>query len=825
MGTLSEGCLVFDPETGSFLKSRLCSESVLSLYMDPDSSLWIGTGGYGLKHIIKKAPGDYITEVYDKECGMKDSSIHGILQDNKGRIWVSTNVGISCLDPTNGTVVNYYDDDCLQSNEFSNSACLNASDGSFLFGGVEGFNRFDPLTVTKREYEPNLRIKRFSLLKEPGRVVPTNETIVLKHNENYFSIDFSAIEFIENGNCEYSYRLKGFDDQWIGQTAASPVTYINIPHGKYSFEVRTTNGDKMWSSRTASLDIRIRRPWWNTYPAYLLYAIAAFGAACIINTVAQRRLKRKREMELEIIQKRHENETYEAKLRFFTNIAHEFGTPLTLITGAGEQLSSSYGHESKPARYVNVIKDNAERMQRLIKELMDFRKVDTGNYQLTFSKFDIAGMTRHIVDGYSDTGERDGIAMTLDVPEGPMWFISDYNAVEKILHNLVSNAYKYTPEQGSIEVSLAPEGDSSLRLSVTNSGKGIKPEDLPKVFDRFTILDNLESEAKEGKVIRNGIGLALVNSLVGELGGEISVASKRGKSTVFTVVLPSAKEEQINGQAPLSSSELYITPEPKEYSNSVPSKTGETIIIVDDEKEIRDMVRDILCSRYTILQAGNGKEAVELISHGLPDLIITDISMPEMDGIELCRYLKETEITRNIPIVFLSFLSDIQNEISSFETGGEAFIPKPFHPRHLVAVVNKILSGRNSLKAYYGSVISNSDMLNEKVVMKGDRDFIMKATSLVESDLSNENLTPAYLCEEMNISKAQLYRKLKELVGMSPVEFIRSIKLEHAAHKLKTTDLTVQEIMYSVGFNNKSYFYGEFGKKYGVSPKEYRMSE
>ena len=824
IGTLSEGCLVFDIESESFLDQQLCEETVLCLFLEDDYSLWIGTGGFGLRHITRDSSGNLTSKVYDRESGLRDLSIHGIRKDRAGKIWVSTNIGLSCLDPNTDEIVNYYGNDDLQSDEFSNSACLAASDGTLLFGGVDGFNRFDPLKVSKRDFEPDPYIIRFSLMREPERIFPTNEIIVLKHNENYFSISYSAIEFIENSNCEYSYRLEGFDDQWIQQPKASMVTYTNLPHGKYSFQVRCTNGDKRWGSKVASLDITVLRPWWNTPLAWLVYALMIGGLVVTINQVAKRRAIRKNEMELEILKQQHENETYEAKLRFFTNIAHEFGTPLTLISGAGEQLRWSGNLGSKPSKYVNIIKDNADRMMRLIKELMDFRKVDTGNYPLTYSKFDIAAVTRAISEGYSAQSESSGISMELDIPEDPVMIVSDYGAVEKILHNLVSNAYKYTPEQGSIKVTLKSLDNGEIQLSVTNSGKGIKPEDLPKVFDRFVVLENLESDAREGRIERNGIGLALVNSLVNTLGGKVAVSSERKKYTEFTVTLPSADDQMVKVEDPALNPELYDLAEPVEDEYTAVAQ-GMTIIIVDDEKAIRDLVSDILSDRYKVLQASDGKEAVEIISHGLPDLIITDISMPGMNGIELCRYLKENEITRNIPIVFLSFLSDIQNEISTFETGGEAFIPKPFYPRHLNAVVGKILSGRESLKSYYSSAISNSDLLNEKVVDKGDRDFILKATSLVENDLSNDDISPAFLADEMNISKAQLYRKLKDLVGMAPVEFVRSIRLEKAARLLKTTSLTAQEIMYSVGFNNKSYFYREFGKKYGMSPKEYRMSE
>ena len=826
VGTLSEGCLVFDLQNERFLSESLIPESVLSLYAENDTSVWIGTGGSGLCHVTMGKDGTLQTDHFGLESGLKDLSVHGILQDALGRIWVSTNMGISCLDPLRRESVSFYDADYLQSNEFSNSSCLAASDGTFLFGGVEGFNRFDPLKLRKRAFEPDVLFTAFTLIQDPVRTLPCRESVVLRHDENYFSIAFSAIEFIGNSNCEYAYRLVGLNDQWISQAKASPVTYSNLSPGKYRFEVRCTNGDKRWSSRTAVLGITIRPPWWNTWWACLLYAGLLALGAWGISRLVRRRMRQKREMEMAMLQKQHENETYEAKLRFFTNVAHEFGTPLTLISGAGEQLLDGCHLESRPTRYVNIIKDNADRMQRLIKELMDFRKVETGHYTPSYSRFDIVEMVRRIFDGYSAVAEKNEVRQTLSVPDAPILLVSDYSAVEKILHNLMSNAHKYTPEGGNIEVGLSSEGDASVRISVANSGKGIRPEDLPNVFDRYVVLENLESEAKSGRIVRNGVGLALVHALVQVLGGSISVSSEQKKSTVFELILPSARDQESILATPAPSS--FMEPESPEFSfkpeEKGPVHTGLKVLVVDDEKPIRDLVSEILSDRYEVIQASDGKEAVELISHGLPDLIITDIAMPRMNGLELCRYLKGNEITRNIPIVFLSFLSDIQNEIGSYETGGEAFIPKPFYPRHLTAVVDKILSGRESLKSFYGSVVSNSDILNEKVVMKSDRDFIVKLTGVIEADLSNEALSLAYLCDRMNVSKAQMYRKLNELVGMSPVEFIRVIRLEHAARLLKTTQLTVQEIMYEVGFNNKSYFYREFGKAYGQSPRSYRES-
>ena len=419
------------------------------------------------------------------------------------------------------------------------------------------------------------------------------------------------------------------------------------------------------------------------------------------------------------------------------------------------------------------------------------------------------------------------IDLRMSLPEADVVIVSDRDALEKILYNLVSNAYKYTPSGGWIEMTLLRErGRTTFRIA--NSGKGIKPEDIANVFNRFEILDNFERSAHEGRIMRNGIGLALAQSLAKTLSGEIAVVSKTGESTTFTLSLPEVSRDRIVGTEAQAGAGVPL-PEAEEETRTEaqPHDEGDraVILVVDDEEQIRDLIGEILGGEYTVLRAADGVEAIDILKRRRPDLIISDISMPNLDGLGLLRYLKENEITRYIPFVFLTFKTDVEQEIHGYELGGEAYISKPFHPKHLLAVVHRILTDRQSLRNYYNSAISTSDVYEGSTIDADDKKFIVQLTRTIEENLVDENLSLNFLCDKMCVSRMGLYRKIKEITQMTPSEYIRSVKLKHATHLLRTTGMTIQEIMFCSGFNNKSYFYREFAKVYRMSPKEMREKE
>lgn len=833
LGTRGGGLNLFDPSTGRFevhttaTDTRpISSNDILSLYVSRDSTLWIGTG-YGLNRLIREKDGSISFRWYTEKEGLPNNTIHGILEDDAGDLWLSTNKGLAKLDPATGQVVSYYRFKALQSNEFSDGAYYRTPSGEMCFGGVDGFNRFDPDDIHMRDYAPPVLLRSFTVRQKPLADFRTDEEITLSCNENFFSVGFSALEYIRNESCEYAYILRGFDDDWVYNGTDNTAVFTNVPPGNYEFSVRATNGDKVWSDRETTLRIRVRPPWWNTTMAYVAYLLLIAGAVYAVYFIANERIEQRRSLLIESMNRAQQRESYEAKLRFFTSIAHEFCTPLTLIYGSGEQLLGSYSLAPEVVRHVRIIRNNAARMQRLIGELMDFRRVDTGHYEPRFAEVDAAELLSSIVDNFNEVNEQRRIDLRVALPAAGVVIVSDRDALEKILYNLVSNAYKYTPKGGWIEVALEASAARTV-FRISNSGKGIKPEDIGNVFNRFEILDNFERSASEGRVMRNGIGLALAKSLAEVLSGTLSVVSEPGSSTTFTLDLPVLGRERItpgepvqaDDAAPLAGEEL---PDTGDESAAAPSAPGEaTILVVDDEQQMRDLVAEILGASYTVLQAADGEEAIGILKRRRPDLILSDVNMPRLDGLGLLRYLKQNEITRYIPFVFLAFKTDVEQEIHGYELGGDGYISKPFHPKHLQAVVQQILTNRRSLRNYYNSAISTADVYEGNTIDADDKKFIVQLTRIIEENLTDENLSLNFLCDKMCVSRMSLYRKIKEITQLTPSEYIRKVKLRHATHLLRTTGMTIQEVMFCSGFNNKSYFYREFAKEYRMSPREMR---
>lgn len=832
IGTLGGGLDLLDINESKFKhfshsdsENSLSSNNVLCMLRESDSSFWVGTT-YRLNKITISSADGIVFKSYGTDQGFADNTIHGILKDREGKLWLSTNKGLSSFNVISGEVYIFSGKHYLQNMEFSNGSCLLASDGRMFFGGVDGINAFYPETIKLSSYEPSIHFDRFLVRQKPLSNFVGNRTIRLRHNENFFTVSFSAIDFMNNENCEYSYKLEGFDKEWINNGKNRNAVFTNVPSGKYTLKVISTNGDGVKNDRApVSLSIIILRPWWNTIWAYAFYFMALYITSySIFNAFKKKRNKQKMKEHADL-ERKHKEETYEAKLSFFTNITHEFGTPLTLITGACDQLSSKF-KTNDSVKYTGIIKDNVDRMRRLISELLEFRKVDTGNYAPTYSWFDIKAMLSEILGNFSELQEEQGIDLKVSLPEKPLLILSDRNSIEKVIYNLLSNAFKYTPLYGDIEVSLFDDGKTNL--IVRNSGHGIASDKIDLIFNRFVILDKMENQAKKGRIFRNGLGLALTKNLVEMLSGKISVHSIIDQYTEFCVCLPHMDPNQVEINEDERTSVVSLMPETS-LSTSVHvenrfsgNRNGEKIMIVDDEYEIRKLVAEILGEDYYILQARDGVEALQMLKQERPSLIITDISMPNMDGVTLIRKIKSDEFTKYIPTVILTFNADEDNQIRGYELGIDAFIGKPFHPKHLKAVVKSILGNLSLMQHFYNSAISNKDVYMERVVNTEDRQFMIHLTKLVEQHIDDVDFTLDSLSSDMGISKIGLYRKIKDLSRVSPTIFIRNIRLEKAAHLLNTTNKTALEIMYLCGFNNRAYFYREFQKKYGMSPKKFR---
>jgi len=823
----------YNPEGTDFISS----DDILCLYKDSRGTLWAGTS-MGLNKLLRFEKGRPVFAHFTEKEGMPNNTIHGILEDKEHNLWLSTNKGLAELirDQATYRIVSYFKKDGLQNNEFSDGAFYNnPNTHQFYFGGISGFNVFNPLEISHSNYMPALRLDAFFVdniernLADYSRTKRNREILTLSYKNKSFSFKFIPLDYLSGTKCEISYILEGYQKEWIQLGTSNTIVFTNLPEGNYLLKVRCSNADKIWSRQYFTLPIRMLPPWWASPIAYLIYSLLLLTLFTIIRRFIKDQIKTKNNILLKDLEKQKIEEIHQAKLRFFTNIAHEFSNSLTLIYGPCEQLLRTHYSDDYTRKYINIIKSNSERMQTLIQQMIDFRKAETGYLKLDIEKVDIPELIKFVVDNFMEVLEEKKILLTFNfIPPNIVWQ-TDMDSIEKIVFNLISNAVKYTPENENITV-LAEIKEDRLMIMVTNTGVGIKPLYQQTIFDRFEVLERFEMQLSKGIETRNGIGLALCKSIVEVLQGTIELESDGETFTSFRVSLPEQNIEQATGnkvhETPVVSiptEEINQEEQDEKIRFSIPDTQKEgLVLVIDDESEIRDMLSDFLNVRYEVAQAANGKEALELMRIRMPLLIICDIIMPVMDGVEFIKIMKEQELTRHIPIILLSSKGSVENQIEGLETGADAYLSKPFHPRHLEAQVESLLHRNKAVLEYSESTYAALEQYEGRLIHKEDKELMLNITRIIHQQMDNESLGLDFIAAELALSKMQLYRKMKELISQTPTEYIRSIRLKQAEKLLKTTNKTVQEIMYVCGFNNKAYFYREFSKKYHLTPKEYR---
>jgi len=845
IATRGGGLNRFNIRTGQFQNYRysakgsdfISSDDILCLYKDSRGTLWAGTS-MGLNKLLRVEKGRPVFSRYTEKEGMPNNTIHGILEDKEHNLWLSTNKGMAELIQEKSTyrIVTYFKKDGLQNNEFSDGAFYNDPySHQFYFGGISGFNVFNPLEISHSNYMPSLILDAFfvdnveSNLAAYSRSKGSREVLTMSYKNKSFSFKFIPLDYISGSKCEISYMLEGYQKEWIQLGTSNTIVFTNLPEGNYLLKVRCSNADKIWNKQYFFLPIRMLPPWWASSFAYLVYSLLLLVLFIVIRRFVKNQLEVRNNILLKELEKQKIEEIHQAKLSFFTNIAHEFSNSLTLIYGPCEQLLRTHTTDEYTRKYVNIIKSNSERMQTLIQQLIDFRKAETGHLRLDIEKVDIPELVKFVVDNFMEILEEKKILLTFAfIPPAILWQ-TDRDSIEKIVFNLISNAVKYTPENETIKVLVEIKQDN-LGIRITNTGVGIKTEYRQTIFDRFEVLERFERQLSKGIETRNGIGLALCKNIVEVLQGTIEVESDGESYTTFVVSLPQQDLDETTiskvhtatlfSPIPIESSQVDFA---QKSQNTIPDTQKEGLImVIDDESDIRDMLCDFLSPRYEIAQAANGREALELIRIRMPLLIICDIIMPVMDGVEFIRIMKEQELTRHIPIILLSSKSSVENQIEGLETGADAYLSKPFHPRHLEAQVESLLHRNKAILDYSESTYAALEQYEGKLIHKEDKELMLNITRIIHQQIDNESLSLDFIADELALSKMQLYRKIKELIGQTPTEYIRSIRLKQAEKLLKTTNKTVQEIMFVCGFNNKAHFYREFAKKYHLTPKEYR---
>lgn len=793
----------------------LSNNDILCLLNSSDRNLWIGTS-YGLNRLETEQTPKQIFQYTENE-GLNNNTIHGILEDEMKNIWVSTNLGISRINPSLEKIDNYTLIDGLQNDEFSDGAYFKDNDNNLYFGGVSGFSYFNAENIQLRSFDPLLSLSSLKIYNTSQNINERiqNGILQLSYDERYTTLSFIASDFINNENCEYAYRLSNYTEGWINNGKNPNIVFAKLPPGKYKLEVRATNGDKVWSNNIYHLQINVAHPWWFSTPAILFYILLTIIIVYIVQSVIKNRIRLNKELFLKKIEKEHQQKVYESKLNLFTNVAHEFFTPLTLIYGPAQHLLESVKLDSYTKRYIQIIKNNAERMQKLINELMDFRKTKTGHTPLHPETLDIKLLTDYVSDNYIEMAQENKIDYQVTV-ENTSTIHTDRDSLEKIFFNLFSNAFKYTPRNGYIHTKVwqDSEQDNALNMTITNSGKGLTEQQMSEIFNKYKIFDNTP---KVQSAVSTGIGLNLTKGLAELLGGKISVSSQYGESVKFTLVIP-----PLSTETPNEIDEKSTTPLTNNYQVNIQSNKKVSILIVDDEKNITELLKDILTPYYTTQEAVDGEDALKQIELNRPDIIISDIMMPNLDGISLIDRLKSNPKTSHIPIISISAKNTIEDHINAYKHGADLYISKPFHPRHVLSTIENLINKQATLKEYFNSTIS-SEVVRDGITMhqEGEK-FLEDIISFIENSIDDESLNPNSIADFLGISKATLYRKLKELTDKAPSEFVRTIRLTHASKLLKSTRLTVSEIMFKSGFSNKSYFYREFAKQYDMSPKEYR---
>lgn len=850
VGTRLGGLSLFYKQTEVFKTFRnrrgdaasLSNNDILCLATDSKGTLWVGTS-YGLNVLKSFSNGNAAFKSYTVKDGLPNNTIHGIVPYKEKNVWISTNFGLSDFNISQNKFTNYIKTDGLQNNEFADGAFYNDVPSGYIFmGGIKGFNYFLPQSISESHTVPDLFIDRISGHNQPvpyyqGLLVSPQSNnapaITLKHNQNFFDIYLTALTYTNNDKCQYAYQLRGFDKGWNNIGNRKIISFTNVPPGSYSLYMKWSNADGVWTRPVHTVDIKLKPVWWQSNAALVIYAVLTL---CFIWFVRSYYLKRQ-SLKQNILFRQREEELHENRLTFFTNIAHEFLTPLTLIAGPVQKLFEADNLDDRSRKFIKMIQRNASRLSFLTQQLLEFRKAEHDHLEIRVRQFDLVGILEQIAELFDDWAIDKGIAYKLDIPNSLKgWF--DKEKVEKILFNLLSNAFKYTPDGGKISLACTIDHAKGeiLKITVNNNGKGIPKEKLESLFDRFFLSD--PNQVSDTEMFRTGIGLAYVKRLVTVLRGDIEVSSIPDEQTTFTIVIPCEKtafteKEVDNGTTSgLISRHLKdILEEPEQPQESVHNKlhaiekaqdSRKKVLIVEDEKEIHAYLKDLLGEKYSLAFAFNGAEALQRVEKDLPDLIISDVMMPVMDGVELCRLIKTDVRTCHIPFIMLTAKSSVEHRIEGLESGANSYIPKPFYPDHLMVRVQKLLEEKDLILKHFAQD-TLVESLSEMPIHNDEKAFIKQVIDVIRKNIENENLDSAFIEKALGISNSQLYRKSREIFDLSPGDLIRTIRLKHAAELLRKNVLTVSEICYKSGFNNRSYFYREFKKMYNTTPKNYQL--
>ena len=800
------------------------ANDIFAIYKN-EKGYWLGTSS-GLLHFNE----DY-SHYHDRADLFSNNTVHGILEDQQNNLWISTNQGLVRFNPKTNTGQTYDRENGLEVTEFSDGAFYKDSRTETLFfGGTNGFVTVKPNAYIMADYMPQINLKGLSIFGKEYNIhdflhdKKGKKILQLDYSRNFFCIDFMAIDYINGNNYSYSYKLDEVSSQWIESGTSASAIFSNLAPGQYTLLVKYKNNMNGKECEPQKLLIQITPPWYLSNWAYILYfiLIALFCILAVYRIVHQYR--RKQHRMIEKLNREKKEEVYESKLRFFTNITHEFCTPLTLIYGPCEKILANPEIDAYTQKYAKMIQQNTEKLNNLILELLEFRRLETGNKVLSIQQLSVSEKVRSIAESFEELAENKEMNYQLHISPGIEWN-TDISCFNKIVSNLISNAFKYTPDKGIITIELKVE-NQSLIFCISNSGKGIAKENLSKIFDRYKILDSVEMN---GKNSRTGLGLAICKSMITQLNGEISVNSVLYEMTTFTVTLPNLPiTERDTTQTTYETGLLHTaTEEPIVLEKTaIEFDTGKrTIMVIDDDNSMLWFVSELFADKYNVRSFDNAKDALSSLEQKQPDLIISDVMMPGIDGLSFAQKIKQHKLWSHIPLILLSALHHEDDQVKGIESGAEAYVTKPFNVKYLEKIVYRLIKREADLKEYYSSIFSSFTMEHGNCIHKEDQEFLDKMLEIIEKNIANPDLQVELLSSEMGYSTRQFYRKLKPITEQSPADIIKEYRLTMAERLLIAKNLTIEEIMDQTGFNNRGTFYKLFSKRYGMPPRQYREQQ
>jgi len=821
--------------------SKLSYNSVFTLHEDTKKNIWIGTFGGGLNKLTLDADSNPLQmEYFRKNDVLPDDVVYGILpQENSGNLWISTDMGLVRFNAETSKVNVFDVSDGLLQNNYRQSAYTKGKSGLMYFGGLNGLTIFDPQKIALNKIAPKVLITSLLINNKPieigeelnditilKKAISETDTVTVSKSQRIISFNLVAEHSSAPTKNKLAYKLEGFNKDWVEtDEGKSAITYTNLEAGTYTLKVKSANGDGIWSDATKKLTVVVLPLWYQTWWSYTILILLFLGVGVGIVFYFVQHEKLKQRLIYEQIDKDRMEVVNQGKFKYFTNLSHEFRTPLTLISGPLDRVIENNSNPESE-KFLAIIKRNTHRLLSLIDQLITFRQAEQGYLNLNFTKSTLGDFLYPTTEAFENYALEKNINFYYKISSPNEEIIIDVEKLERILFNLLSNAFKNTPVQGTISIDASivfENSEKNIKIDVVDTGKGIPKESLNNIFERFYQLGN-----EDGNVSGGGIGLSFCKSLIDLFNGSIAVKSKPNKETRFTVIIPSSKIEEVEIED-IGVKKSFIknwVPLQVNSSKDADSKQKEekkhSVLVVENELDIQDFLNSALSETYNITIANNGVEALEAIKKTEFSTIISDVMMPEMDGFELCKRIKDNPETCQMPVLLLTALGDNVDLIKGLEFGADEYISKPFSLKHLELRLKKLIENNLKIKEYFSKNSLPPKNKKELALSKKDLEFLEKITKIIEENLSNSNFGVEELSIEAGLSSSHFYRKLKQLTGQVPNAYLRNFRLQRAAELLDSnTGFNVAEVMYQIGIESNSYFSTSFKKLHGVSPSEY----